>query len=1130
MAIKDRLIQFILRGRDELSPEAKKAGQAIDTLSREAEALGRALDSAKEARGLAKAMQAAGAEAERAQRDLERARERADALQKELSQNPGSKGLKESLRAAEREAARASREFSRVEQQLAELEKSAKAAGIDTRNLSAEERRLADDVESVRKALDDANGRLKEAQRQQAAAARAASEHASRMESLRGAMSRGAKQILAFAAAYISLNAAFGLVQRGLNNLAAGIRSMLETGDRFELLGKRMASLMGSVADGERATAWIKQFARDTPMDIEGVTEAFALLKSYGLDPMGGALQAIVDKNEQLGGGMERLSGLAAALGQAWAKQKLQTEEILQLVERGVPVWSMLEKITGKTAAQLATLASQGRLGRDVIAALIKEIGDSAKGAAAENMGTLTGLVSNLSDTWTDFLDRIAKSGALDYAKQQLAGVADYIEQMDRDGRLDKLAQSLSDAFSKGAERVKEFILRLSEVDFAKLIDDSTRWLNGFDEGLGKTLGTFEKFLSGTRRFWNMLTLAGNAADSFWGLFRLGILETASLLASALPDALGGAKWKAQIDKMAAGVREGIKASLEGVKTDAGDLADTFGLLGRKAVDAAKESAKQTTDAVKTELEQQRMLDQAHADQLVANQHKVRDEAIAAAVAGTAAITDMGNALNLIDTARTREQLEGLRKALLAAYQSGRLSQEEYSQATGVLNARLRELGTAAGGAAELVSDLDDALGDLQSVQQAISNARTDVDINNIRAALRKLYSDGQITAAQYNEELKRVSERQKELKSSVERAAKAGRDAGEQLTRAQQMYNDALKDGILTNEELRRISGQRMEEERRASGEAMERHRKGVDATQRDLAAMESFFSGVMSRAREPLAAMSAAALRFYDQIRGIANAEIRIDHSNLDATRRSLDQVSERLAEIQAELGNPMTSALGRWALETQRASLATQQAFLAQKAHLQSLMRDYESGRMSARRFVESATAAKRAMGLLDESDLSSLESAIQAAQQRMEQMASSTRSTLESLQDELDQLQGRTEDIERRRFAARRRELEAQLAEAQAGGDAQAVANAARALGMLRQIEAETEQKRQAEQQKARQEELARAKETTSAPKASEPSKIIRLEVPGRQAVEVGVNSPEDETRLLGILEAAGLRSL
>ena len=131
-----------------------------------------------------------------------------------------------------------------------------------------------------------------------------------------------------------------------------------------------MNSLMGSVEAGEEATAWIKDFAKNTPLQLEEVTDAFALLRSYGLDPMDGSLQAIVDKNEQLGGGMERLTGLSSALGQAWAKQKLQTEEILQLVERGVPVWEMLGNVTGKNTEQLQKLASEGRIGRDVIQAL----------------------------------------------------------------------------------------------------------------------------------------------------------------------------------------------------------------------------------------------------------------------------------------------------------------------------------------------------------------------------------------------------------------------------------------------------------------------------------------------------------------------------------------------------------------------------------------------------------------------------------------------------------------------------------------------------------------------------------------------------------------------------------------
>lgn len=1112
--LKERLIQFVLRGKDELSPAAKSSEEALSSLKDASEQLGQALDTAKDARSLARGLQQTQRAAEQAERRLVQADLQVKELRDALTAAPGSEGLQQSLKEAEREARKLQRGLDTLRGGLADQQKAARAAGIDTDNLADEEKRLAAEVDNARQALDANNAQLKATQREQAAAGRATAEHASRVNAARESMSRGAKQVLAFAAAYISLNAAFGLVQRGLNAVAGGIRSMLSTGDEFELLGKRMASLMGSVAAGEQATAWIKQFAKDTPLQVQDVTEAFALLKSYGLDPMDGTLQAVVDKNEQLGGGMERLQGIASALGQAYAKQKLQTEEILQLVERGVPVWSMLEKVTGKNAAQLADLASKGRLGRDVIAALVKEIGASAQGAAADNMGTLTGLVSNLSDTWTDFLDRIAKSGALDYAKQQLAGVADYIEQMDRDGRLDKLAHSLSNAFEQGAEKAKEFLARLVEIDFNKLIDDSSTFFNNFGSSLDRAAQSVQLFVAPFRTMFNGLTAGLSLVGAFATDLASKLLIPLELVSKALPDALGGERLRSAVGAARAtldGLTAGFVAQVE---QDSQDIRDAWDTNTQSAVKNAKAQQEAALAAEQAKVDAA----QATADKVAELNDRFAQQAVAASAEGQRAIAGMADALNLIDTAHTRAQLEGLRLALLAAYQSGRISQDEYSKATGVLNTRLRELGTAAGGAADLVSDLDDKLGDLKSVQDAISNARTDVDINNIRAALRKLYGDGAITATQYNQALKETSTRQKELKGAVEQGKKAQDDK-----------NDADRDAIRASEDLRRESGRRMEAERKAGDEAMQRRRKGSSDAQRDMGALEGFFRGVVGRAREGAAALSQAALEAFDRLRGISSAAPSIDTSSLEATRRSLAQVARELGQVESGLQRMTGQNLGRWAAEMQRDSLKTQQAFLGQQAALQGLMERYERGNLTAQQFVRRANGMRHALSLLDASSLSSLESAIESANQRMEQMGESTRSTLESLQDELDGLQGRQDDIERRRFAARQRELQAQLAEAQAGGDAQAVANASRALGLLRQIENESAQQRQAEEQKKRME-AQQATQPAAQQQAQTPSKVIRLEAPGRAPVDVRVASDADETNLLGILEQYAQRSL
>ena len=1111
--LKDRLIQFILRGKDELSPAAKQSAAALDTVRQEAESLGKALDSAKDAQGLAFAFKTTGAAAERAKVALADTELRVKELRDALDEKPEAAGLQQSLKDAEREASRTRKQLRDLTAALAEQEKAAKAAGIDTNNLADEEKRLAAEVDKAKVAVADNSQQLKTLQREQAAASRAAAEHTSRLDAARGAMSSGAKQVLAFAAAYISLNAAFGLVQKGLNLVRDGIYSMLRTGDQFELLDKRLASLMGSIAGGEQAVAWIKDFAKNTPLEVADVTEAFALLKTYGLDPMDGTLRAVVDKNEELGGGMERLTGIASALGQAYGKQKLQTEEILQLVERGVPAWDLLEKVTGKNAAQLEALASKGKLGRDVIKALIAEIGKSSEGAAADAMGTLTGLASNLSDVWSGFLDRVSKSGALDYVKKKLGEVADKIDQMDKDGRLDKLAQSLSDTFVNGAESIERYIEKLGEVDFNGLAEKASAMAKQIGPAIDQALTAGQYVTATLSTVWNAFSILVSSTAATLAKGVQLTLGNVLLAGGQIAGFFGGSEIKAKAEGLYTFLGDLSAGYVDQAKADLDQIGSAWDFLDNKAGSSAKRQAAaeaEKTAAVKSALDQQRMLNQAHADELIANQRRIVD----AAASGKTAIVDMANAISLIDTAKTVQQVDGLRTALLKAYQDGKLSLEQYQQATTLLGAKLADIGSAAGSAAELVSDLDEKLGDLAQVQQAISNAKTDVDINNIRAALRKLYGDGEITARQYNEELKKTSDRQKELKGAVEEGKKAQDDK-----------NSTDKEAIKTSEELRRESGKRMEQERRAGDQAMQDRRKGSEEAQRDMGAMEDFFSGVVNRAREPLAALSAAALAAYDKLVGVATVDLSMDTSDLEATTRSLARVREELSKLQgASLVG--VSGIGRWMQQSQVQSQQLQVQYLAQKASLQRLMEGYEDGSITLEGFVRSAGSARGNLNLLDKSDLSSLDSALASAKQRMEQLGDSTRGTLASLQMELLQLQGTQEEIERARFESRRNELRAQQAEAQKSGDSASVGNLRKALQTLDEIEAATANKRLQDAQQKRSEEAARA----APAQAQQPAKIIRLETARGRAVDVAVQSDRDETSLLGILEDAGLRSL
>lgn len=1083
-----RLIQFVLRGKDDLSDPAKKATEAMEALRAKTGELNHALDSAKDARGMVVALNNTERAIAQTQTSIERVDKTIVDLRDALDKNPGSKGLEVSLKAAEKDAASLRRTLDTLNTKHAEQQRAAREAGIDTGHLADEERRLMGEVSKAKDAISQNAKALRDLERDQARAAREAANHVSRVTALRQAMASGVRQAAGYAAAFFGIQAAFGLVRKGIDTVRTGIVEMLSTGDMFENLQNRLTSLMGSVEGGEQATAWIKRFAKDTPLQLSDVTDAFALLKAYGVDPMNGSLKAIEDQSEKLGGGLERLEGISTALGQAWAKEKLQTEEILQLIERGVPVWDMLGKVTGKTTSQLQDLATKGKLGRDVIQALIDEMGRSSEGAAAKAMGTLTGLVSNLADTATDFLGRIANSGALDYAKTKLKELGQTIAQMDADGRLDKLARGLSDAFVQGAEWIGNFIKRMAEVDFGTLVDKTSAWLSDFSTSLDNMATKVKLFVAPFRTLFNGLT-TGLSGIALAFTSNMGLMVSAiEAIAAKIPEALGGEEIRrsvAGVSEMLAGMSEGFKNQIQ---QDAKDIADAW-----------KTSADESEGAV-----------QQQAQAVTEHFGDIKASAQDSAAASVQAVTSLQNALDQISAATTVAQLTKLQEEMRKAYSEGILTQQEYANGAGVLNGKLKELKTAAGSAALGVSDLSTGLENLKQVQDAISNARTTADIQNIRTALNKLYNDGTIKAQDFNREQERLGDKLKELKASGDSGAQGMDQLAESTDKATQS----------------------LEEQRKAIGDSMEVTRKSVGSTEEDMSDFANFFSGVISSARTPLAQLSEEALATFDQLRGISNANIQIDTSSLESTTAALHRVREELAQVDAASSMPGVSNLGRWALSMKADSDRVAVSFLEQKQQLLSLLDGYESGEIKIGDFLDQAKAARNGMNLLNDSDLRQLESSIESAKQRMQQLSEGSRDTLASLQEELAGLRGEQEAVDRSKFASRQRDLQQQLADAQAGGDLNAVQNLMRALGTLQQIETETNSQRQLAEQKARVEAQNAAQAAAApapepaAPATTQPMKTIRLELQGR-TVDVGVT--DDGTELLDLLGAAAMRT-
>jgi tape measure domain-containing protein len=188
--------------------------------------------------------------------------------------------------------------------------------------------------------------------------------------------------------------------------------------------------------------AWIETFATRTPLSVEETVQAYARLRAFGLDPTTGSLQALVDTMAATGGGAEQLDGLTLALGQAWTKGKLQGEEAMQMLERGVPVWDLLAEAMGKSAAEVQKLSEQGRLGKEEITLLMEALGTRYDGAADRASQTWDGIISNLWDQWTRFQRMVMGSGLFVWMKGQLQQLLETLNRMAANGELQRWAET----------------------------------------------------------------------------------------------------------------------------------------------------------------------------------------------------------------------------------------------------------------------------------------------------------------------------------------------------------------------------------------------------------------------------------------------------------------------------------------------------------------------------------------------------------------------------------------------------------------------------------------------------------------------------------------------------------------
>lgn len=274
-------------------------------------------------------------------------------------------------------------------------------------------------------------------------------------------------------------------------------RTLIKTAAEFEMADIRMRQTFGK--DGDKASAWLKQFATDTPMAFGEVQDAMMRLKTAGIDPMNGSLQALVDYNAKVGGDKSNLDGYISAISKGFIKGKLSMEEINPLLERNVKVFEILAAETGGkyTAEQMQKMLQEGKLGRKAIAALLRGMGKDAQGAAKEQMKTWDGLVSNFEDTITSMKAKLMEKGVFDELKNELGGILDWLNQKIDSGEFDEFAKQISNTLVTALRDLKDLSKDVKPI--LESLGATMSWLSEQAGGYGN-LATFAAALYGANK------------------------------------------------------------------------------------------------------------------------------------------------------------------------------------------------------------------------------------------------------------------------------------------------------------------------------------------------------------------------------------------------------------------------------------------------------------------------------------------------------------------------------------------------------------------------------------------------------------------------------------------------------
>lgn len=198
-------------------------------------------------------------------------------------------------------------------------------------------------------------------------------------------------------------------------------KSIAKVGGEFERTQMLMQGLSKEAdeslkkMEAVRNTMALMQFAKTAPFDVKTLSDAFVKLKSAGIDPASGSMQALINSVAKFGGSPEQMQRASVAIQQMMGKGVVSMEELRQQLGEAIPnAMELMARGMGVSMAELSDRVTKGTVvSRAALARMFLQMELDAAGAAEKMLTTMPGALSRMQTQYQIFQKIVANQGFL---------------------------------------------------------------------------------------------------------------------------------------------------------------------------------------------------------------------------------------------------------------------------------------------------------------------------------------------------------------------------------------------------------------------------------------------------------------------------------------------------------------------------------------------------------------------------------------------------------------------------------------------------------------------------------------------------------------------------------------------